>query len=519
MKSDIIIDVQQEQITTALLEDGRLMELSKESRAENVFAVGNIYYGRVKKLIPSLNAAFVDIGSEKEGFLHYSDLGSAFNTIQAYANKIRKDSRLTAINRFTLQPNCPSKGQIADVMKVGDMVLVQVMKESINSKGPKLTSEISFAGRNMVLMPFSTEILISSKIRKGSEKTRLKRIVKEILPNGYGVIVRTLAEGKEREDLEKELKMLIERWRDAAHTLQKVESISLIIEEMGRTLGNIRDTLTTAYNSVQVNDESVYKEIRQYLKMYVPHATKLVHFYKDEQPIFDHFDVTRQTKSGFGRVVNFKGGGYLFMEATEALFSVDVNSGSKKLKDDQEENAFQFNMLAAEEIAHQLRLRDIGGIIVIDFIDMFKKKHLQQLHEYMITLLKTDRATHNVLPLSKFCLMQITRQRIRPAVTVNVREVCPTCLGKGKIQAPIYFIDEVEQSIKTLYEAEGRGLRLHVHPFIFAFLSKGVLGGKKTAWRLKYGIHLIENQSVGVLQYQFYNKNRELLNLSDYEKV
>lgn len=508
MKRDIIIDVQPSEIVTALLEDGRLMELSREPQATEVFAVGNIYYGRVKKLVPSLNAAFIDVGFEKEGFLHYSDLGNTFYTIQSYAEKIRQDGRLTALNRFTIQKDCPVNGHIGDAVKIGDSVLVQVTKEPINSKGPRLSAEISFAGRNMVLMPFDNKVHISSKITSNSEKNRLKKILKEILPNGYGVIVRTLAVGKEQSELEEELKILIERWRQTAHTLQKAKPVSLVIEEMGRTIGNMRDSFTTEYNSIQVNDEAFCKEIKQYMRMYIPHAARLVHLYKSDQPIFDAFDVTRQTKSGFGKVVSFKGGGYLYLEATEALFSIDVNSGSKRLKDSQEDNAFQFNMLAAEEIAHQLRLRDIGGQIVVDFIDMFQKKHLQDLHEYMISLLKDDRAKHNVLPLSKFCLMEITRQRVRPAVVVDVRETCPTCLGKGKIQAPVDLVGETEREVVNMLHRYPKGLRLHVHPYIYAYMDKGLFS-TILRWKIRYGVKVIADQSLGILEHKFYDMNNK----------
>ena len=507
MKSELIVDVTPQEIAIALTENDRLMEVNREKRGVDTFAVGNIYYGRVKKLMPALNAAFVDVGHEKEAFLHYLDLGSEFLTQQKYVTKLVSDRRrIPEIHKIERQPACGKEGNIADYLKVGDTILVQVTKEPINSKGPRLSAEISITGRNFVIIPFIDKVMVSNKIAKSSERGRLKQLVQSIKPQGFGVIVRTVAEDKRVAELDNELRVLVKRWEDSVKTLQTKEPVSLISEELGRTIGIIRDIFSPNFESIHVNNKEVYEEIQQYLELIAPEASKLVKLYTGEQPIFDKFDITRQMKTGLGRTVGFKKGGYLIMDKTEALFSIDVNSGSKKLFEDQEQNAFHFNMLAADEIVHQLRLRDIGGIIVIDFIDMDDKANQQALYDHMRELMDRDRAKHNVLPLSKFGLMQITRQRVRPAVEMEVMETCPTCMGKGKIQSSILFTDKVTEEIETYKQHFGRGLRLHLHPYIYAYVSKGWIKSQRSKWRIKYGVHTIENQSLGMLETKFYNR-------------
>lgn len=507
MKSELIVDVQPQEIAIALTEDDRLQEVSREKRDQDNFAVGNIYYGRVKKVMPALNAVFVDVGYEKEAFLHYLDLGSQFRTLQSYVTKAVSDRRrMPSMQKTPRQAEVGKEGQIADVLKVGDTLLVQVSKEPINTKGPRLTAEISIAGRNIVLIPFSDGVMVSQKIKREAERQRLKQLMLSIKPFGFGIIVRTVAEDKRAAELDNELRLLVERWEQTVNTLQQREPVSLVSEEMGRTLGIIRDILSPDFTSIQVNDPGIYQEVRHYLELIAPESAKIVKLYKESQPIFDHFDITRQMKTGLGRTVGFKHGGYLIIDKTEALFSIDVNSGSKKIYEDQEENAYQFNMLAADELVHQLRLRDIGGIIIVDFIDMDSKEHQQQLYEYVRKLMDRDRAKHNVLPLSKFGLMQITRQRVRPAVEMQVEETCPTCGGKGKIQASILFTDQIEEQIAHEYEQHGRGLILYLHPYVYSYVCRGWLNSLKNQWRRKYGITVMESQALGMLETKFAEK-------------
>ena len=512
MKSELIVDVQPQEIAIALTEDDRLQEVAREKRDQDNFAVGNIYYGRVKKVMPALNAVFVDVGYEKEAFLHYLDLGSQYRTLHSYVTKAVSDRRrVPSMTKIQRQAEVGKEGQIADVLKVGDPILVQVSKEPINTKGPRLTAEISIAGRNIVLIPFADGVMVSQKIKREAERQRLRQLMLSIKPQGFGIIVRTVAEDKRAAELDNELRLLVERWDQTVKSLQQREPVSLVSEEMGRTLGIIRDVLSPDFTSIQINDKDIYEEVRHYLELIAPESAKIVKLYQGTQPIFDHFDITRQMKTGLGRTVGFKHGGYLIIDKTEALFSIDVNSGSKKIYEDQEENAYQFNMLAADELVHQLRLRDIGGIIIVDFIDMDSKDHQQQLYDYVRKLMERDRAKHNVLPLSKFGLMQITRQRVRPAVEVQVEETCPTCMGKGRIQPSILFTDQVEEACAHMAEEHGRGLKLHLHPYVYAYVSKGLLFSLKSRWYFRYGVQVVENQALGMLEMRFYDADGNIV--------
>ena len=509
MKSELIVDVTPHEVAIALTEDNRLMEVNREQRGKDTFAVGNIYYGRVKKVMPALNAAFVDVGHEKEAFLHYLDLGSGFLTTQKYVTKLVSDRRrIPEINKIERQPECTKEGQIADYLKVGDTLLVQVTKEPINSKGPRLSAEISITGRNFVLIPFIDKVMVSNKIGRESERGRLKQLVHSIKPHGFGVIVRTVAEDKRVAELDNELRVLVKRWEECVRTLQHKEPVSLISQELGRTIGIIRDIFSPNFENIHVNDKSVYEEIKQYLDLIAPEASKVVKLYSGEQPIFDKFDITRQMKTGLGRTVGFKKGGYLIMDRTEALFSIDVNSGSKKLFEDQEQNAFHFNMLAADEIVHQLRLRDIGGIIVVDFIDMDDKGNQQALYDHMRELMSHDRAKHNVLPLSKFGLMQITRQRVRPVAVDDVSDVCPTCNGTGRVEPTVLLDKKIENQVQFLAKDRGvKYIRLRVSPYVASYLKQGVWS-LRMKWMLRYGvrINIVADQSMGMIDVRYLDR-------------
>ncbi|MBQ8100225.1 MAG: Rne/Rng family ribonuclease [Paludibacteraceae bacterium] len=504
MKSELIVDVQPKEIAMALVEDDRLMEVNREKR-EMTYVVGNIYLGKVKKVMPALNAVFVDVGYEKDAFLHYLDLGEGFNRVNTYVQTLLRKEKAPATGKLYSLPEVGKEGQIGDYLKTGDHILVQIAKEPINTKGPRLTAEISLAGRNIVLIPFGDKVMVSSKIKSESERSRLKQLVQSIKPQGYGVIVRTVAEGKRVAELDGEMQLLVKRWEDTVKKLQQLKqpAVNLVKEEIGRTIGLLRDIFNPTFESIQVNDEEVFNDVSAYVELIAPESKKIVRMYKGEQPIFDHFQITRQMKTGLGRTVGFKNGGYLIVEKTEALWSIDVNSGSKKQGTDQEENAFNTNMLAADEIAHQLRLRDIGGIIIVDFIDMDSSENQQALYEHMRDLLELDRAKHNVLKLSKFGLMQITRQRVRPAVEMQTQEVCPTCMGKGKIQPSILFTDTLQEEIEAYTERFGRPLRLYVHPYVYAYADRGIFNSIRLQWKRKYGVRLLESQDLAFMQYKF----------------
>ena len=523
MTSEVIIDARPKEISSALLEDKCLVEYQNEPR-EASYAVGNIYVGKVRKLMPGLNACFVDVGSEKDAFLHYLDLGLQFSSYEKYLKQVASDrKKLYPIQKATIQPTLPKEGSIQNILKVGQEIMVQVVKEPINTKGPRLTCELSFAGRYMVLIPFGDKVSVSSKIKRGEERSRLKQLVQSMKPKNFGVIVRTVAEGKKAAELDQELKVLLKRWEDAITKVQKTtERPQLVFEEQTRAVALLRDLFNPTYDGIHVNDPEIYNQIHDYVSLIAPEKASIVKLYKGNVPIFDNFDVTKQIKSGFGRTVNYKRGAYLIIEHTEAMHVVDVNSGTRiKKENGQEANALETNLGAADELARQLRLRDMGGIIVVDFIDMNLAEDRQLLYERMCENMKKDRARHNILPLSKFGLMQITRQRVRPAMDVAVEESCPTCHGTGKIKSSILFTDQLESKIDRLVNKIGiKRFTLHVHPYVAAFINQGVFSLKRR-WQLKYGlgIRIIPNQKMAFLQYEFYDANRQFIDMQEENEV
>lgn len=518
MTSELVVDVQPKEVSIAVLEDKRLMELQKEARNIS-FSVGDIYLGKVKKLLPGLNAAFVDVGYEKDAFLHYLDLGAQFNSCSKFVKQVLSDKKhLLPISKAKILPEIDKDGTIGDVLKVGQEVLVQIAKEPISSKGPRLTAEISFAGRYLVLIPFADKVSVSQKIKSGEEKARLRQLIQSIKPKNFGVIVRTVAEGKRVAELDNELKTLVKCWEDALLKLQKSQLPALIFEETARTVGLLRDIFNPSFAHIHVNDEEVYQQIYNYVSLIAPECKDIVKLYKGALPIFDNFAITKQIKGSFGKTVSFKSGAYLIIEHTEALHVIDVNSGNRyKSADGQESNALDVNMYAAEEIARQLRLRDMGGIIVIDYIDMQLADNRQKLYDRMRELMQHDRAKHNILPLSKFGLMQITRQRVRPALDIATSETCPTCYGKGEIKPSILFTDRLEDKIAYLvHKLRVTQFSLHVHPFIAAYINKGIFS-LKWQWRFRYAFRfkLIPNQSLAFLEYRFYDREGTEIDLKE----
>ena len=519
MTSELIIDVQQKEISIALLEDKSLVEYQSESKAAS-FSVGNIYVAKVKKLMPGLNACFVDVGYERDAFLHYLDLGTQYSSYEKYLKQVQSDrKKLFPFSKATRLPDLKKDGSVQNVLKVGQEVLVQVVKEPISTKGPRLTCDLSFAGRYMVLMPFQEKVSVSSKIKKGEERTRLKQLVQSIKPKNFGVIVRTSAEGKRVAELDSEMKILLKRWEDAITTVQKTtERPKIAFEETSRAVALIRDLFNTTYDGIHVNDETVFNQVKDYVGLIAPDKVDIVKLYKGTVPIFDNFNVTKQVKSAFGKTVNYKRGAYLIIEHTEAMHVVDVNSGNRtKAENGQEQNALEVNLGAADELARQLRLRDMGGIIIVDFIDMHLAEDRQLLYERMCKNMQKDRARHNILPLSKFGLMQITRQRVRPAMDVNVEETCPTCFGKGKIKSSILFTDQLESKIDRMVSKIGiKKFNLHVHPYVAAYINQGIFSMKRK-WQMKYGmgINVIPSQKLAFLQYEFYDKKGNFIDMQE----
>lgn len=519
MTSEIVIDVQPNEISIALLEDKKLVEYQTEPRTAS-FSVGNIYIAKVRKLMPGLNASFVDVGCERDAFLHYLDLGSQFNSYEKYLKQVQSDrKKLFPFTKATRLPDLKKDGSVQGTLDKDMEVLVQIVKEPINTKGPRLTGELSFAGRYLVLMPFGDKVSVSTKIKSGEERARLKQLIHSIKPKNCGVIVRTVAEGKRVAELDAEMKTLARQWESALQKVQKTtKRPQLVYEETGRAIALIRDIFNPSFENIYVNDDDVFNEVKDYVSLIAPEKASIVKRYTGKVPIFDNFDVTRQIKSSFGKTVNYKRGAYLVIEHTEALHVVDVNSGNRtKAENGQEQNALDVNLGAADELARQLRLRDMGGIIVVDFIDMHLAEDRQLLYERMCKNMQSDRARHNILPLSKFGLMQITRQRVRPAMDVTVEETCPTCFGKGTIKSSMLFTDQLESKIDNLVNKIGvKKFYLHVHPYVAAYINQGFVSLKRK-WQMKYGlgVNIIASQKLAYLQYEFYDAKKQFIDMKE----
>jgi len=511
---ELVVDAASSEVRIALMENHRLIELNRESGKDQGCSVGDVFLGRVKKLLPALNAAFVDIGDSKEAFIHYLDLGLYFDAFDSFVRETNPNRNpSTLFSSAKLGPVLEKEGRIEDHLKVGQMVMVQIVKEPISTKGSRLTAEISLAGRNIVLLPFAEKVSVSQKISSKEEKKRLETLVRSILPHNYGAIIRTASEGKTASVLVAETKALIAKWEGSWSRISKNKGVGLLFGEYSKTTTVLRDLFNDSFSNIYVNDEKVYEEVCGYISTISPEQERIVKLYDGKEPIFDHFEVTRQIKSSFGKVVPMKQGTYLVIETTEALNVIDVNSGIRAKTNDQEENTFEVNKIAAEEIARQLRLRDMGGIVIVDFIDMDTQEHRNELFKYMQTLMEDDRAKHNILPLTKFGLMQITRQRIRPVTEINTAEKCPLCHGTGKITSTLVIDEEIERSIAYFVEEKGqKSIIVKVSPILEAYLTKG-WNSFQRKWKRKYKckIEIQPCSEFSILQTEFLNSKKEVL--------
>lgn len=524
MKSELIVDVGPNEASIALMEDSRLVSLQKESRSVN-YAVGDIYLAKVKKLMPGLNAAFVNVGYEKDAFLHYLDLGPNFAT---YMNLVEQTldpkKKLPQIDKIKIEPEIDKHGSVTERLKQGQQLLVQIVKEPISSKGPRLTTEITFTGRNMVLIPFANKINVSQKISSAAEKQRLRSIIEAIKPENFGVIIRTSAEGKKVAELNHEMRELVRRWEETLQKTRKSSAPELVYEEAGRSVGVLRDVFNPeTFEAIRVNDEETHRQLLNYVNLISPEKAGIVELYDKPEPIFDHYGITKQIKSSFGKTVSFRSGAYIIIEHTEALHVIDVNSGNRaKATADQETNALEVNLRAADEIARQLRLRDMGGIIVVDFIDMSKAEHRQKLYDHMRELMSTDRARHNILPLSKFGLMQITRQRVRPDLEIETSEKCPSCHGKGEIQPSILFTDTLREKLDYCINGLGKqNFTMYVHPYVEAYIKKGLFSSIYRTWRSELGkkFKIVADQSLAYLQYKVIGSDKQEIDLREEKDI
>ena len=516
MNFELVIDSKPEGIWIALLRDGKLIELHEE-KGNNEFMVGDIYLGKVRKVVPSLNAAFVDVGYEKDAFLHYLDLGPQFKSMDKYVqNTLQKKQNVSDLLYFKPEPNIDKTGKIDEQVTSTRQIMVQVAKEPISSKGPRLNAEITLAGRFIVLVPFSNKISVSQKIKDGKERDRLRDILRSLLPKNFGVIIRTVARDKKISEIDNDLKELLAKWKLVHENLQTAKPPKRLLGELSRASSLLRDILNDSFTKIHVNDKSLFTEMKEYIAGISPGQEKILSHYTGKLNIFEHFGIHKQIKILYGKKVPLKSGGYLIIEHTEAMHVVDVNSGNRKAKGDtQAENALAVNLESAEELARVLRLRDMGGIICVDFIDMHKKEHNKLLFEKMKELLKTDRAKHSVIPPSKFGVMEITRQRVRPETNIVTSETCPTCNGTGKMQASIMFSDEIESTLDYLIlDKKEPKLSLLVHPYLEAYFTKGLFS-RRFKWFLKYKKWIsVESVSANALvEYSFLDKNHKKINI------
>ncbi len=502
-------------VEIALLEDKKLVELHHE-KADASFAVGDLYLGKVKKLIPGLNAAFVDVGFEKDAFLHYTDLSPYARSLLKFTHQAMNEKSPGGFDfsKFEIEPEIIKTGKINEVLGQKPNILVQILKEPIAAKGPRLSCEISLPGRFVVLTPFNDIIAVSRKIHSADERKRLQKIVESIKQKNFGVIVRTAAEGKNTAELHEDLTMLVSSWKSIQENLKGATAPCKIMSEQTKTTSMLRDLLNEDFNRIVVNDKNIFNDTRTYIQKIAPEKTDIVSFYHNGAPIFDQYGVTKQVKAAFGKTVNLPSGAYLIIEHTEALHVIDVNSGYKSVSNNQELNALETNLEAAAEISRQLRLRDLGGIIVADFIDMKLPDNKRRLIEAMEDFMRPDRAKHAVLPISKFGLMQITRQRMKPEVNINTQEVCPTCNGTGKISSTLILEDEIEKNLSYLVMQKHKGLTITVHPIIYAFLTKGFLSiRRRWSWKYKQKIRVKANNNYHLTQFHFFDQNEEEIKL------
>ncbi len=516
MEKELIINSTPTEVEIALSEDSRLVELHRQ-KTNSKFTVGDIFLGRIKKLMPGLNAAFVEIGHPKDAFLHYTDLGPKLPSLLKFTNMaIHGETKSHSLEPFDLSQEIIKTGKIDQVLNRRHPILVQVLKEPISTKGPRLSCEITLPGRFLVLTPFSNVVSVSKKITTDEERKRLQVLIESIKPKNFGIIVRTAAEGKKVAHLHEEIRDLEEKWRRIHRQLRNARPPLKLLSELDKTSSMLRDVLTDDFNNIVVNDREMFESVKSYLNANVPEKEKIVHWHRSKKPLFDAYGITRQIKSSFGKTYTLPSGAYIVIEHTEAMHVIDVNSGPKMARKNQAEAVLNVNLESAREISRQLRLRDIGGLIIIDFIDMRSTEHKRLLVKKMREYMQNDRAQHTVLSLSRFGLMQITRQRVRPEVKIDTSEVCPTCQGSGKINASILIIDEIERDLDYIIQNRPKTkLSLQVHPFVYAYLKKGILS-KQVDWYRNHNrwVKIFQNNDLHLNEYVFYDGRNDEIRLN-----
>ena len=509
MKKELIVSHEDELTKIAMLEDGRLFELHEEEDKTD-FVVGDLFVGKVRKLATNMNAAFVNIGWEKDAFLHYQDLGPEYLTYKKFLQEVNsKKHDTSSLKNFEIQKELNKNGLIDKVLSKDDLVLLQITKEPISTKGPRVSTQISLTGRFLVLIPFDNKVSISKKITDYEEKTRLKTLIESIKPEGFGVIIRTVAEGKKVAELHNDMDQLIQKWDTVFKNIQNTKGTGKVLSEDDKASSILRDNFNADFVSIICDDQQMVTDMQNYLEVIAPERKNIVQFFENHIPLMEYYNVEKQLKQSFGKHVNISGskGAYLVIEHTEALHVIDVNSG-QNISSANKTHALTVNKAAATEIARQLRLRDMGGIIVVDFIDMNDANHRKDLYEHLKEEMSRDKSRHKILPPSKFGLIQITRQRIRAEKQIKTQEENPN--KDGEILAPIVVVERMGEAIRNIISTEKGKVFLHVHPFVEAFLTKG-LSSIQIKWFLKYKkwVTIIPRDSFKYLEFRLYNSKKE----------
>jgi ribonuclease G len=469
VKREILMSTTAEETRVAILEDEMLVELMVE-RPDSTRIVGDLYLGKVEAVLPGIQAAFVDIGTDKAAFLHVSDVANEDDEDEEPA--VEDEPAAEGDREGGSRRRSRRYPPIQDLVQKGQEMLVQVTKEPISTKGPRVTAHVSLPGRFLVYMPTSDHVGVSRKIEDREERSRLRALAKEILPNGAGgVIVRTVGEELTRETFQRELNSLLSTWKQIKRRASRARAPSPVHREAKLTKGIIRDLFSEKVDSLIIDSQAVHNEVRQYLDSVDPSLIERVHLYQDPLPLFDAYEIENEIQEAFQRRVMLPSGGYIIIEPTEALVSIDVNTGRYTGKKDPEKTILRTNMDAAKEIARQLRLRDIGGIIVCDFIDMETKQNRERVLQELRTHLSRDRARTKAFQVSELGLIEMTRQRVRPSLYHTQTEACPSCGGTGRIFTPETVVRRIERAIRRLsVDAKERQLLVRVHPEVALYL-------------------------------------------------
>ncbi len=508
MIKEIIINASTSQTRVAITEDGKLVDFFIE-HPEKQRMVGDIHLGRVARVLPGIRAAFVDINLKHDAFLHFSDIGDRLDELQSMFDDDDDDENPNDENNQKKGDEAKEDpSQAYKKLHKGQDILVQIIKEPVKGKGVRVTSAISIPGRFTVLLPYDNKVGISKKISDYKERRRLRKIARSILPSNCGLIIRTAAREQSEEILIADLKYLVKTWENIQEKTKNNEPPIAVFRDVSTSMSVIRDLFTPDITNVYIDNKRIYKELTEYVSLIQPDLLKRFNHYRDNEPIFEAFKIEEQIRGLMHRKADLPSGGHIVIEHTEAMTVIDVNSGRYAAKKDQELNSLKTDLEAARELVRQLRLRDIGGLIVVDFIDLEDDKNRKKIYDELKKEFKKDRAKVAMLPMTDFGLMQITRQRVRENIVQSMSEVCPYCEGTGMLTKKSNIIHEVESWVKR-YKLEPitRFLELKVHPSVALLLREG-FPSRITKLQLNNSLRvkMIVDEKCDPRKFHFYNQ-------------